>query len=344
MNTGKMIKRTIGIALALVLALSMLAGCGSDKSASGDKASEGIDYLVLVNKLNKLPDDWEDKLETEKFTNTVGDEVEVEKKAYAAYQKLKEDLEKEDIHVDLDSARRSVKEQQRIWDDFTEEYGAAYTAKTVAKPGYSEHHTGLALDLYLIIDGKDVVENEDMIKYTDIWAKIHEKLPQYGFILRYLEGKEQITGYGYEPWHIRYIDDPKAAAEIKEQGVTLETFLGKATDTDVELDYGKSEIYDKETLDEAFVQVKCDFAAWEGCELHKLVYAGDGNVTDENLKWVNELEEGGKYVKVMEITGEFHSPKDVEGTAWEPDQEYKDYQWWLACDEEGSWSVVSTGY
>ena len=49
MNTGKMIKRTIGIALALVLALSMLAGCGSDKSASGDKASEGIDYLVLVN-------------------------------------------------------------------------------------------------------------------------------------------------------------------------------------------------------------------------------------------------------------------------------------------------------
>ena len=344
MNTGKMIKRTIGIALALILALGMLAGCGSDKSASGDKQSEGIDYLVLVNKLNKLPDDWEDKLETEKFTNTVGDEVEVEKKAYAAYQKLKEDLEKEDIHVDLDSARRSVKEQQRIWDDFTEEYGAAYTAKTVAKPGYSEHHTGLALDLYLIIDGKDVVENEDMIKYTDIWAKIHEKLPQYGFILRYLEGKEQITGYGYEPWHIRYIDDPKAAAQITEEGITLETYLGAAKDTDVELDYGQSEVYDKETLDEAFVQVKCDFAAWEGCELHKLVYAGDDAVTDENLKWVNELEGGGNYVKVMEITGEFHSPKDVEGTAWEPDQEYKDYQWWLACDEEGSWSVVSTGY
>ena len=347
MNSKKRtVKRLATLCLAAVLTIGMLAGCGADKNAVDDKKEDGIDYLVLVNKLNKLPDDWEDKLTTEKFTNTVGDEVEVETKAYEAYLKLKEDLEKEDIHVDLDSARRSVDEQQRIWDDFTEKYGEAYTAKTVAKPGYSEHHTGLALDLYLIIDGKDVVENEDMIKYTDIWAKIHEKLPQYGFILRYLEGKEHITGYGYEPWHIRYIDDPEKAADITKKGITLETYLGEAADTDVELDYGKSEIYDKATLDEAFVQTKCYFASWKGCELHKLAYAGDDKLTNvkENLDWVNSLEGGGDYVKVMEITGNFHSPKDNKGTAWEPDMEYEDYQFWLGMDEEGSWSVVSTGY
>ena len=84
-----------------------------------------------------------------------------------SYLELKNELENEGIYVDLDSARRSVADQQRIMDEFTEEYGADYARKTVAEPGYSEHHTGLALDLYLIIDGKDVVENEDMMQYTE---------------------------------------------------------------------------------------------------------------------------------------------------------------------------------
>ena len=97
----------------------------------------------------------------------------------------------------------------------------------VAVPGYSEHHTGLALDLYLNINGKDVYENEDMVKYPEVWAKIHKKLADYGFILRYLEGKEDITGYSYEPWHIRYIDNVDAAKEIAERGITLEEYLDK---------------------------------------------------------------------------------------------------------------------
>ena len=187
----------------------------------------GMDYLVLVNKENKLPDGWEEKLETVTVKNSIGDDVEVEKKAYGAYLKLKEALAAEGVTVDLDSARRSVAAQQRIWDEFTEKYGEVYTKRTVATPGYSEHHTGLALDLYLIIDGKDVIENEDMIVYTDIWAKIHAKLADHGFILRYLEGKEAITGYGYEPWHIRYVDSPDIVKEITEKGITLEEYLNK---------------------------------------------------------------------------------------------------------------------
>ena len=98
----------------------------------------------------------------------------------------------------------------------------------VAVPGYSEHHTGLALDLYLNIDGKDVVENEDLVKYPEVWEEIHAKLAEHGFILRYLEGKEDITGYSYEPWHIRYLDDPAIAAEITDKGETLEEYLGVA--------------------------------------------------------------------------------------------------------------------
>jgi D-alanyl-D-alanine carboxypeptidase len=52
-------------------------------------------------------------------------------------------------------------------------------------------------------------------------------MPQFGFILRYPKGKEDITGYSYEPWHLRYIGDPKIAEEITRQNLTLEEYLGQ---------------------------------------------------------------------------------------------------------------------
>ena len=210
--------------MTLFIVMGIAAGCSQ---------KQDIDYLVLVNKENRLPDDWEDKLQTVTVKNSLGDDVEVEKEAYAAYLKLKADLEKEDIHVDLDSARRSVAAQQDIWDRFMEKYGEEYTRTYVAVPGYSEHHTGLALDLYLNINGVDVYLNEDMVEYPEIWARIHEKLADHGFILRYLEGKEAITGYGYEPWHIRYIRSADTAREIRTRGITLEEYLNKLPATDV---------------------------------------------------------------------------------------------------------------
>ena len=186
-----------------------------------------IDYLVLVNKENPLPETWEDDVEIVHMTNSLGDDVEVEKKAYDAYLKLKDALAEEGVFIDLDSAYRSVAAQQQIAESFTERYGEEYVKQYVAVPGFSEHHTGLALDLYLNIDGVDVYMNEDMVQYPEIWAKIHAKLPEFGFILRYLEGKEDITGYSYEPWHIRYIDNVELAKEITENGLTFEEYLAK---------------------------------------------------------------------------------------------------------------------
>lgn len=228
--------------------------------------------------------------------------------------------------------------------EFTEEYGADYAAKTVATPGYSEHHTGLALDLYLIIDGKDVVENEDMIKYPQIWAKIHEKLAAYGFILRYLEGEEHITGYGYEPWHIRYLDNTDIAKNIKSKGITLEEYLGAASGEDVTIEYGKSDIYTKEDLQDAVIQIKCKFAFWNGCELKSIRYAGDEAVSDENLSRLNKINPDGKYTQVAEFLMDFHTPEDVGELTFNSNFDYKDYQWWLARTKDGGWEIVDNGY
>ena len=181
-----------------------------------------IDYLILINKYHKVPETWEDALRTVSFINPLGEEVIVEEKAYQAYLGLKKDLEKEGVFIGLDGALRTLKRQEEITEEFLEKYGADYAAKIVAKPGYSEHHSGLALDLYLIVDGKNIINNEDLVQYPKVWEKVHQKLAEYGLILRYPKDKEHISGYAYAPWHIRYIADAKIAKEIMEKGMSLE--------------------------------------------------------------------------------------------------------------------------
>jgi D-alanyl-D-alanine carboxypeptidase len=231
-----MMKRKAGtiwvFALMLAAAL-MLCGCagqGKDaKDAAPDESGSEVDYMVLVNYENPLPEDWLDRVEFCASINSVGDDAFVEAEAYKAYLELKKDVEKElqdrKVTLELDSAYRSEAAQQKIVDEFTEKYGADYVKQYVAVPGYSEHHTGLALDLYFIVDGKTVYENEDLEQYPEIWEAIHKKMPEYGFILRYPEGKEKITGVSYEPWHMRYVGSHETAKEITEKGVTLEEYL-----------------------------------------------------------------------------------------------------------------------
>ncbi|MBP5281436.1 MAG: M15 family metallopeptidase [Lachnospiraceae bacterium] len=196
-------------------------------SAQLPKRAE-MDYLVLVNKKTPLPEDWEEKLDLVITVNSVGDVVPVERTAYKAYLELKKELmEEEGIDVDLDSAYRSVQYQQDILDRFTEKYGAAYAARTVAKPGYSEHHTGLALDLYFRYDGKEVYENEDLVQYPEVWKKIHAHLEKFGFILRYPGGANGTVDYSYEPWHIRYVGLEAAKEMGAVGGKSLEEYLGE---------------------------------------------------------------------------------------------------------------------
>ncbi len=210
--------KKISIICLLLICLFSLVAC--------DKKQESkIDYMVLVNKQSKLPDDWESKVELVDVYTGLDETYKVEKKAAEAYEKLRKDLASDHIIIELDSTYRSIKRQQEIWDQFEKDKGLEYTKKYVAVPGTSEHHTGLALDVKIVKAGKIIEDNDAMTAEKEIFSKIHAKLAKYGFILRYPEGKEDITGYGAEVWHFRYIDNPEIAKEIMDKGLTFEEYL-----------------------------------------------------------------------------------------------------------------------
>lgn len=186
-------------------------------------------YLAIVNKEHKLPDDWLDWIVLKPAQNSLGENFLVEEIALLHFNMLREELLEEGIQIELDSTYRSLEEQQAIWDEWSAdpEKGPDYCGLYLAKVGYSEHHTGLAIDIFVIKpDGYIERENDEMIADRDTFAKIHEKLAQYGFILRYPEGKESITGYAYEPWHFRFVGEDTAKA-IFEQKLTLEEYVAQ---------------------------------------------------------------------------------------------------------------------
>lgn len=120
------------------------------------------------------------------------------------------------------SGYRPHEEQVHIWDGTMQKEGEAYTRTYVAKPGHSEHESGLAIDL---------AENSKKIDficpdfpYDGICGQFRAVAAHYGFIERYPAGREHITGIGAEPWHFRYVGCPHALT-MKREGLVLEEYL-----------------------------------------------------------------------------------------------------------------------
>ena len=187
------------------------------------------DYLILLNHTHRLPEGFEDTITLLKVENAVGEAYQVEEKAYKAFLALREDLMQNDgLQIELLSVYRDVARQERTWARTMETKGEEYTRKYVAIPGCSEHHTGFALDVGFMLDGKVSHINADLFSYEDMYQVVHKKMPKYGFILRYPAVKEPITKISYEPWHFRYIDDPALAQEITDKGICFEEYHQEA--------------------------------------------------------------------------------------------------------------------
>lgn len=125
------------------------------------------------------------------------------------------------FQLDVDSAYRSKEYQEKVMNEIIKEKGIEYARKYVAVPGYSEHQTGLAIDICLK-RGNDFIYDDDLLG-TGVIEFIEENAHKFGFILRYPKGKENITKYNYEPWHLRYVG-LKLADYLYSKDITLEEY------------------------------------------------------------------------------------------------------------------------
>ncbi|MBQ8688407.1 MAG: D-alanyl-D-alanine carboxypeptidase family protein [Ruminococcus sp.] len=134
----------------------------------------------------------------------------------AAFDELRADAMEEGLDIYISSGFRSYYDQDIIYNNYTEIYGWEVSDTFSARPGHSEHQSGLAIDVNTI---------DDAFADTPEAAWLKEHCADYGFIIRYAADKVDITGYKYEPWHIRYVGK-EIAAELTELGISLEEYLG----------------------------------------------------------------------------------------------------------------------
>ena len=130
-----------------------------------------------------------------------------EKETFRHFEMLKAHLKIEGIIIDICSAYRSLETQENIFLNYMKKNGIDKAEEIVAMPGTSDHHTGQAIDITIMKNGLFIEDKEELLKMNKIFKKIHKVLKYFGFIVRYPKGKEDITGFSYRPWHLRYIGD-----------------------------------------------------------------------------------------------------------------------------------------
>ncbi|WP_174615636.1 D-alanyl-D-alanine carboxypeptidase family protein [Virgibacillus ihumii] len=204
-------------------------GSALDKPDQNEKvASNPHEVLVLVNKQHSLPDGFKPKNLVVPDVNFPFDgfheKKQMRKVAANALEKLFHAANNQaGLELFAQSGYRSYERQDAIFASNVEAYGEEEANDVSARPGESEHQTGLTMDVTSPDVGFHL--NTDFGK-TDEGEWLKEHAAEYGFIIRYPKGKENITKYQYEPWHLRYVGE-KAATEIMNKGITLEEFLGK---------------------------------------------------------------------------------------------------------------------
>lgn len=166
--------------------------------------TNGLTYvkgILIANKTYSLPSTYNPGVNAE---------------AQSAFNTMAAAASKEGINLFVVSGFRSYSTQETLYNNYVAQDGKANADRYSARPGHSEHQTGLAFDVNSVTNSfKDTKEGK--------WLAAN--CSTYGFIIRFPEGKENITGYMYEPWHIRYLGVSTAQA-VQKSGLTLEEYLG----------------------------------------------------------------------------------------------------------------------
>lgn len=192
---------------------------------TNDKESPNQDTnTVLVNKFNYLSKDYVPKdLETINSNYSSGNKL-MEKNTRIAFERMAKDAQSEGYTIRAVSTYRSYSYQANLYSNYVKSDGIEMADTYSAKAGYSEHQTGLAVD----VDNK--TKSYTSFGSTKEFSWMQENAHKYGFILRYTKDNEFITGYKDEPWHYRYVG-VEIATYIHNNPMTYEEyyvrFLGK---------------------------------------------------------------------------------------------------------------------
>ncbi|MCK9444410.1 MAG: M15 family metallopeptidase [Tissierellaceae bacterium] len=186
------------------------------------------DILVLVNKRRNLPSDYKPSdlvIPDVKFSfDDIIDKRHLRKEAAHALEDMFREADNQNVILYGVSGYRSYNTQNYLFENKVSKVGEEEANLLVARPGQSEHQTGLAMDISSKSANFSLIED---FGQTTEGQWVNENAHRFGFIIRYKRDTTDITGYSFEPWHIRYVG-VEVATEIYERNITLEEFLGDA--------------------------------------------------------------------------------------------------------------------
>lgn len=195
----------------------LLVNLGMDKEAYTDpNIVDEFSVDMLVNKYNKVPEDFEPEDLVIIDSNYRNDDVQMGAKvAVDAFKEMYRAAAKDGLGLVINSGYRSYETQEELCETYRDLYGDNYVKKYVSSPGFSEHQTGLAFDI-----GST---SSNVFAESQEYQWMLENAYKYGFILRFTKRGENITGFRNEPWHYRYVGKD-IAKYIYEQGITYEEY------------------------------------------------------------------------------------------------------------------------
>jgi len=185
---------------------------------------EDPSIVALVNKQYSLGEDYapEDLVTVDVPTILENPEVnQLRKVAADALKAMFDQAEEAGIYLHARSGYRSYQTQVQLFQGYADKHGEEAANRYSAKPGHSEHQTGLVMDVTSESVNYQLIES---FGETEEGKWLSEHAHEFGFIIRYPEGAEDITGYIYEPWHIRYLG-VDMATKVYESGLTYEEYL-----------------------------------------------------------------------------------------------------------------------
>lgn len=174
--------------------------------------------LLLVNKFYQLKEDYTpENLTTVSNWYCYGNN-QITKEAYDAFINLYNKAKEQNITLIINSSYRNYTAQESTYNNLKKTYGTKKADAQAARPGHSEHETGLAFDIFS--PGNTSTNN---FESSEAYAWLKENAHNYGFIERYPKGKEYLTGYNFESWHWRYVGI-EAATQIYEEQITFDEY------------------------------------------------------------------------------------------------------------------------